>query len=162
MRRILFTLVAMLFVVGVCAQEGRRPQREPRKFNPEAMAQMQTERLNSVLQLDSVQFQMVFLMNYADALTMQDSITARRERMEKMRAEGRTPQRPTPPTEEQMKVMEQLRKEREQVRNERMQQLLTPEQYEKYLKYQEEQRNRMRRGPGRGGNRAPGGRGPRG
>lgn len=161
MKRILFTVVALLLVVGVYAQEGRRPQREPRKFNPEAMAQMQTERLNSVLQLDSVQFQMVFLMNYADALTMQDSMAARRERMEKMRAEGKTPQRPTPPTEEQMKVMEQLRKEREQVRNERMQQLLTPEQYEKYLKYQQEQSSRMRRGSDRGGNRPQGGRMPR-
>ena len=45
--------------------------------------------LHRILQLDSIQLQAVFLMNYADALTMQDSINARHARMEKMRAEGK-------------------------------------------------------------------------
>jgi hypothetical protein len=84
-------------------------------------------------------------MSYADAVTMQDSMKARRERAEKMRAEGKKIERPT---EEQMKARMEIQKEREQIRNEQMKQILTAEQYEKYLKYDEEQKERMRRGPG--------------
>ena len=120
------------------------------------MAQRQTMRLHEALQLDSVQLQAVFLINYADALTMQDSMNARRARMEKMRAEGKRPER-VQPSEEQMKAMMEMQKQREEVRNEQMKQILNAEQYEKYLKMQEEQRNRMRQGFGG----RPGGRGGR-
>ena len=116
-------------------------------------------RLHEALQLDSVQLQAVFLINYADALTMQDSMNARRARMEKMRAEGKRPER-VQPSEEQMKAMMELQKQREEVRNEQMKQILNAEQYEKYLKMQEEQRNRMRQGFG-GPQGRPGGRGGR-
>jgi hypothetical protein len=84
-------------------------------------------------------------MNYADAVTMQDSMKARRERVAKMRAEGKRPERPT---EEQMKARMEIEKVREQIRNEKMKQILTAEQYEKYLEYCKEQKERMRhRGP---------------
>ncbi|MBR4966680.1 MAG: DUF4890 domain-containing protein [Bacteroidaceae bacterium] len=159
MKKILFCIVATMFATMAFAQQQHR---QPRQFNPEEMAQRQTLRLHEALQLDSVQLQAVFLINYADALTMQDSINARRERAEKMRAEGKKPER-VKPSEEQMKAMAELQKQREQVRNEQMKQILNTEQYEKYLKYQEEQRDRMRQGygrrPGRGGR--PGG-APRG
>ena len=136
----------------------QRRQHQPREFNPEEMAQRQTMALHQALQLDSIQLQAVFLINYADAHTMQDSMKVRRERMEKMRAEGKKPER-VRPSEEQMKAMAELQKQREEVRNEQMKQILTPEQYEKYLKYQEEQRSRMREMRGK---RGPGGRGDRG
>ena len=129
-------------------------QHQRREFNPEEMAQRQTERLHQVLQLDSVQLQAVFLINYADALTMQDSINARHERMEKMRAEGKQPER-VRPSDEQMQAMIELQKQREQVRDEQMKTILNAEQFEKYLKYKEEQRERMRQA-------RPGGRGGRG
>ena len=80
--------------------------------------------------------------------------------MEKMRAEGKKPER-VQPSEEQMKAMMELQKQREEVRNEQMKQILNAEQYEKYLKMQEEQRNRMRQGFG-GPQGRPGGRGDRG
>lgn len=152
MKKILFCIVATMFATMTFAQQHR--QHQPRQFNPEEMAQRQTMALHQVLQLDSIQFQAVFLINYADALTMQDSINARRERMEKMRAEGKKPER-MQPSEEQMKAMLELQKQREEVRNGQMKQILTPEQYEKYLKYQQEQRSRMRQG-------RPSGRGDRG
>ena len=156
MKRILFSIVATMFVSMTFAQYHGAPQHQRREFNPEEMAQRQTMVLHEALQLDSVQLQAVFLISYADALTMQDSINARRERMEKMRAEGKKPERMRP-SEEQMQAMMELQKQREQVRNEQMQQILTPEQYEKYLKMQEERRERMRQGrQGR-----PGGRGGR-
>ncbi len=158
MKKILLCVVALMLATMTFAQQRR--QHQPREFNPEEMAQRQTMALHQALQLDCIQLQAVFLINYADALTMQDSMKVRRERMEKMRAEGKKPER-VRPSEEQMKAMAELQKQREEVRNEQMKQILTPEQYEKYLKYQEEQRERMRemrgkRGPGRPGRR-PGG-----
>ena len=158
MKKILLCIVAAMFATMTFAQHQHR-QHSPRQFNPEEMAQRQTMRLHQALQLDSIQMQAVFLINYADALTMQDSMKVRRERMEKMRAEGKRPER-VQPSEEQMKAMMELRKQREEVRNEQMQQILTPEQYEKYLKLQQEQRDRMRQGFGGPGGR-PGGRGGR-
>ncbi len=158
MKKILLCLVAVLTATVSFAQHERGTRERQREFNPEEVAQRRTLQLHRVVLLDSTQYQAVLLMNYADALTMQDSIKARRERMEKMRAEGKRPER-TRPDEEQIKAMMELQKERESVRNEQMKQILTPEQYEKYLKYNEEQRNRMReaRGRGRGqrGNRMP-------
>ena len=156
MKRVLFCIIAAMFATMTFAQQQR--QHQPRQFNPEEMAQRQTMRLHEALQLDSIQLQAVFLINYADALTMQDSISARRKRAEKMRAEGKRTER-VQPSEEQMKAMAELQKQREQVRNEQMQQILTPEQYEKYLTFQQEQRARMGKGFGRPGDRGgrPGG-----
>ena len=160
MKRILFGIVATMLVSMTFAQYPGGPQQQRREFSPEEIAQRQTMVLHEALQLDSIQLQAVFLISYADALTMQDSMNVRRERMEKMRAEGKKPER-MQPSEEQMKAMMEMQKQREQVRNEQMKTILTPEQYEKYLKMQEEQRERMRQGRqgrpgGRGGNR-PGG-----
>ena len=160
MKKILLCFVAAMFATISFAQHPGAPQRQQREFNPEEMAQRQTMRLHQALQLDSIQFQAVFLINYADALTMQDSMKARRERMEKMRAEGNKPER-VQPSEEQIKAMKELQTQREQVRNEQMQQILTPEQYEKYLQMQEEQRERMRQMRGKRGHGRPGG-APRG
>ena len=148
-----------MFATMTFAQHHGAPQRQQREFNPEEMAQRQTLRLNEALQLDSIQLQAVFLINYADALTMQDSMNARRARMEKMRAEGKRPER-VQPSEEQMKALMELQKQREEVRNEQMKQILNAGQYEKYLKMQEEQRNRMRQGFG-GPQGRTGGRGGR-
>ena len=90
MKKILFCIVATMFATMTFAQHHGAPQHQRREFNPEEMAQRQTMRLHEALQLDSIQLQAVFLINYADALTMQDSMNVRRERMEKMRAEGKT------------------------------------------------------------------------
>ena len=154
MKRILFSIVATMFVSMTFAQYPGAPQHQRREFNPEEMAQRQTMVLHEALQLDSVQLQAVFLISYADALTMQDSINARHERMEKMRAEGKKPERMRP-SEEQMQAMMELQKQREQVRDKQMKTILNTEQFEKYLKYKEEQRERMRQA-------RPGGRGGRG
>ena len=158
MKRILFSIVTTIFAAMTFAQEHDWSQHQHREFSPEEMAQRQTIELHEALQLDSIQLQAVFLINYADALTMQDSINARHERMEKMRAEGKQPER-VRPSEEQMQAMMELHKEREAVRDEQMKTILNAEQFEKYLKYKEEQRERMRpgrRGRGGRGNR-PGG-----
>ena len=159
MKKTLFFVVAAMVATLSFAQAGRGQQPQRQQLNPEDMALRQTAQLHQALQLDSVQYQAIFLMNYADAVTMQDSINARRARAEKMQAKGKQMER-TRPSEEQMKAMMETQKQREQVRNEQMKQILTPEQYEKYIKMQEEQRNRMRQGfGGQRGNRPGGGQG---
>ena len=149
MKKITLCIIATMLAATSFAQDFRTQQR--REFKPEEIATWQTNMLQQALQLDSMQYQVIFIMNYADAVTMQDSMKARRERADKLRAEGKSPQRPS---EEQMKARMEIEKEREQIRNEQMKQILTPEQYDKYLKHIEEQKERMRhRGPGNRPNR---------
>ena len=143
MKRILFIAVVAIMTSASFAQEKSEPQRRRREFNPEEFAAMQTNMLNKALQLDSIQYQAVLLMNYADALTMQDSMKVRRERFEKMRANGEKPQQTRPDSEERKARME-LEKQRREVRDNKLKQILTPEQFEKYIKMQEEQKERMR------------------
>ena len=151
MKKILLCFVATMFVTISFAQHPGAPQRQYREFNPEEVAQRRTMALHQALQLDSIQLQAVFLINYADALTMQDSINARHARMETMRVEGKKPER-VRPSDEQRQAMMELQKQRERVRDEQMRSILNPEQFEKYLKYKEERGERMRqRRSGRGG-----------
>ena len=144
MKKIIFCILLAVTTTLSFAQEGERGKRQNREFDPEQVALERTNRLNAVLELDSTQYQAIFIINYADAVTMQDSMKVRRERFEKMRQEGKKPER-VRPSEEQMKTMTALQKQREQVRNERMKEILSPEQYEKYLKYCDGQRKNMRR-----------------
>ena len=160
MKRILFCLVAALFATAAFAQDGGRHRHRPREFNPEENAIRRTNRLHEAVQLDSLQYQAVYIMYLSDAMTMQDSINARRERAERMREEGVRPQRRRP-TEEQMQTERELREARREARHEQMQQILTEEQYERYLQYEEEENRRRaesgprHRGGNRGGHRAP-------
>lgn len=107
-------------------------------MNPEAMALAQTKNLQEVLQLDSVQYQAVFLMNYSDAMAMQDSMKARRERAAR---DGKR----VPPTDEERKARAEVMKKRMEIRNEQMKQILTEEQYNKYLEYQKKSMRNGRR-----------------
>lgn len=154
MKKVLFTLVAALLVTVSFAQDGRGGQRRQREFSPEEVALYQTEKLNEALLLDSIQYQAVLLMNYADALTMQDSMNARRARMEQRRATN-SGKRFMPPSEEQINAQIQVQREREKVRNEQMKQILNAEQYEKYLKLQADEKKRVRHERGGRGGRMP-------
>ena len=143
MKKLLFCIIATIIATASMAQDDASRHRERREFNPEEFAARQTQSLHQALELDSVQFQALFLMNYADALTMQDSMEVRRERWEKMRANGETPQR-AQPTEEERNARMELEKQRREARNGKMKQILTPEQFEKYVKYREESEKRMK------------------
>lgn len=161
MKKILLCLVAVLFATVAFSQDDNgRQQRRQREFNPEEFALRSANRLNEALQLDTIQYQAVFLMYLSDAMTMQDSLNARRARAEQMRENGERPQF-SRPTEEQMKAAREMQEQRQAVRDEQMKELLTPEQYEKYQQLQqEEQRQRngnWQRGPRRGnrGDRRP-------
>ena len=140
-RNLLFMLVALM-AVALSAQEnrGRRQQRE---YNPEQVAMMQTQQLSNAVGLDSVQFQLVYIMNYSDAVAMQDSMKVRRARMEEARKSGKKFERQRP-TEEQMQARLEVMKQRKAVRDAQMKEILNPEHYEKYLKYSEEQEKRRR------------------
>lgn len=141
-KNLLFTIM-VLIATGSAAQEGPRRQRPPREFNPEEFAARQTYALHRALQLDSIQFQAIMLMNYADAVTMQDSMKVRREHREKMRASGESLKRQQP-SEEERKARMELEKQRREIKNRQMKQILNAEQYNKYLKLQEEDSERKR------------------
>lgn len=153
MKKILFIAFAVTLSTASFSQHSNRPQRPQREFNPEELAQRQTNRLHHALKLDSTQYQAVLLMNYADAVTIQDSMKARRERAEKMRANGEQPKRPS---KEEMNARMEIEKKRYEARNEQMKMILTPEQYEKYIKLQDEHRKKRKENSNRGaGKRRP-------
>ena len=139
MKKTILLAVAMIVAVTAFSQERQRDDRARRhQMNPEAMALAQTRNLQEVLQLDSVQYQAVFLMNYSDAMAMQDSMKARRERADR---DGKR----VPPTDEERKARAEVMKKRMEIRNEQMRQILTEEQYKKYLEYQKKSMRNGRR-----------------
>ena len=144
----LFLVVAMMSLTLSAQRDGARAQRQ---FDPEQVAVMQTQRLNQAVGLDSLQFQLVYIMNYSDAVAMQDSMKVRRQRMEEARKNGQKVERQRP-TEEQMKAQRAVMEERKNIRNAQMKEILTKEQYEKYLKYLEEQEKSRRQWGQNGGN----------
>ena len=136
MKKTILLAVAMIVAVTAFSQERQRDGRARRhQMNPEAMALAQTRNLQEVLQLDSVQYQAVFLMNYSDAMAMQK---ARRERADR---DGKR----VPPTDEERKARAEVMKKRMEIRNEQMKQILTEEQYKKYLEYQKKSMRNGRR-----------------
>ena len=153
MKKILTCIVVTMLAMTTFAQTGAEHQRRQREFNSEENALRRTNQLNEVLQLDSIQYQVVYIMYLSDAMTMQDSLNARRERAERMRQTGERPQR-RQMTSEEMQAERELREQRREVRNQQMQEILTEEQFQKYLQYEEEENRRRaegfqgRRGPG--------------
>ena len=137
-------MLAILFSVAAFSQErNNRRERQQREFNPESIAMAQTYKLDKVVNLDSLQYQIVYLMNYSDAVAMQDSIKARRARREEMRRNGQE-EKFQRPTNEEMASRRQVMEQRRAIRNAQMKEILTPEQYEKYLQYEKEQMKRFR------------------
>ena len=148
-------IIALLLLPGImlCAQdnnrrrEGRRPQGSEmrRSFSPEALAKMEADAINEAVGLDSLQYQLVYIMKYSDMVAMQDSMKARAERAPKMRERGTNPPRlDEKQRQEWMKAREDVMKKRREAMNEQMKQILSPKQYKKYLKYEEEKYSRFR------------------
>ena len=148
-------IIALLLLPGImlCAQdnnrrrEGRRPQGSEmrRSFSPEALAKMEADAINEAVGLDSLQYQLVYIMKYSDMVAMQDSMKARAERAPKMRERGTNPPRlDEKQRQEWMKAREDVMKKRREAMNEQMKQILSPKQYKKYLKYEEERYSRFR------------------
>ena len=147
MKKSIIFVFAMLMGLAAFSQErgtgrGERPQRQ---FDPESIAMAQTNALDRVVDLDSIQYQIVYLMNYSDAVAMQDSIKARRDRREQMRRNGQDTQ-PQRPTDEEIAARRQVMQQRQAIRNAQMKEILTPQQYEKYLQYEKQQQQRRPQG----------------
>ena len=148
-------IIAFLLLPGImlCAQDNnRRREGRPgqgremrRNFSPEALAKMETDAINEAVGLDSLQYQLVYILKYSDVVAMQDSMKAQASRREKMRKSGETASRRDDKSrEELMKARDELMKKRRDAMNEQMKQILSPKQYKKYLKFDEE-RNKTRR-----------------
>jgi Spy/CpxP family protein refolding chaperone len=153
MKKSIIFLFAMLMGFAAFAQErgAGRGERRQRQFDPESIAMAQTNALDKVVDLDSIQYQIVYLMNYSDAVAMQDSIKARQTRREEMRRNGQE-MKFQRPTEEEIAARRQVMEERQAIRNAQMKEILTPGQYEKYLQYEKKQKQRRPQGMRREGN----------
>lgn len=136
MKKILLTMVALLSMTAVMAQDGDKKERKaPKEFNAEEM----TNRMADDLQLTAEQKAKVLDLN-------KDFVKDQKEQMKERK--------------EQMKERKEKRKEfgeKRKAYNEKLKSILTPEQYKKF---QEKHRNGHHGRPGHhGGPRGP--RGPR-
>ena len=136
MKKILLTMVALLSMTAVMAQDGDKKERKaPKEFNAEEM----TNRMADDLQLTAEQKAKVLDLN-------KDFVKDQKEQMKERK--------------EQMKERKEKRKEfgeKRKAYNEKLKSILTPEQYKKF---QEKHRHGHHGRPGQhGGPRGP--RGPR-
>lgn len=136
MKKILLTMVALLSMTAVMAQDGDKKERKaPKEFNAEEM----TNRMADDLQLTAEQKAKVLDLN-------KDFVKDQKEMMKERK--------------EQMKERKEKRKEfgeKRKAYNEKLKSILTPEQYKKF---QEKHRHGHHGRPGHhGGPRGP--RGPR-
>ena len=129
---ILFTVCAV--VLSLNAQNRDRREKER---TPEEVATNLTEELNRVVALDSIQYQAIFIMNLSDVMNSWDEMNANRERATAARKEGRKIERPRL-TEEQRKARMEERRKRKEIRDSKIKEILSSEQYDKYLKGEEE------------------------
>ncbi|MBR5150811.1 MAG: hypothetical protein IKW61_05875 [Bacteroidaceae bacterium] len=164
MKKLFILAFIMLSCISLSAQERHFPRRgegqqpgrqmQRRNFDPETMARMEVDAINAAVGLDSLQYQLVYILKYSDMSAMQDSMKVRGERMRKMAEKGEkpaAPQRDDKSWEEMRKASQEIMKKRREAMNEQMKQILSPEQYQKYLKYEESKMMRPRQGMGRPG-----------
>jgi hypothetical protein len=154
MKKSILLIALMLLVVASYAQNNnvrradnanRRPRTMRQAFSPEKMAKAEADAINAAVGLDSLQYQLVYIMKYSDMVAMQDSMKARAERAPKMRERGTNPPSlDEKQRQEWMKAREDVMKKRREAMNEQMKQILSPKQYKKYLKYEEERYSRFR------------------
>lgn len=139
MKKTILFIVAVALSVAAFSQDRQRGGHARRyQMNPEAMAMAQARNMQEVLQLDSVQFQAVFLINYSDAMAMQDSMKARKERAERSGERVK-------PTDEERRARAEVMKKRQEARDKQMKLILSEEQYKKYLEYNEKIKRSGRR-----------------
>ena len=154
MKKSILLIALMLLGVASYAQNNnvrradnanRRPRTMRQAFSPEKMAKAEADAINAAVGLDSLQYQLVYIMKYSDMVAMQDSMKARAERAPKMRERGtNSPRLDEKQRQEWMKAREDVMKKRREAMNEQMKQILSPKQYKKYLKYEEERYSRFR------------------
>ena len=154
MKKSILLIALMLLGVASYAQNNnvrradnanRRPRTMRQAFSPEKMAKAEADAINAAVGLDSLQYQLVYIMKYSDMVAMQDSMKARAERAPKMRERGTNPPRlDEKQRQEWMNAREDVMKKRREAMNEQMKQILSPKQYKKYLKYEEERYSRFR------------------
>jgi Spy/CpxP family protein refolding chaperone len=155
MKKILLTMVALLSLTAVQAQESDNKQqfRGPRQMTPEQM----TERMSENLKLTDEQKTKVLELNkeYEKVLAgpgMRGPRPQRRDGESGATAQNgqQRPERPQM-TEEQRQEM-QKRMEQRQEYEKKLKEILTEDQYKKYQESRPQRRG-FGRGPGRGGRR---------
>lgn len=140
MKKIMFALMAMLISVSAMAQGPQRGER--REFKPEDMAARQAERIKTAVEANDAQYQALYGYFLRQAKAMQA------ERA-KMQPRQQQPQR-REMTEEQRQAWREEAMKRQKAQNDSIKSILTADQFAKYEKMLQEQRNRMPQGGPRG------------
>lgn len=145
MKKRVILLMMLIASLSLGAQERQREQRE---MNPEEIAARMTEELHRAVTLDSIQYQAIYIMNYSDIMDSWDEMQARREKAIAAHKEGRKIERPRL-TDEERKARSEAQQKRRELRDGKMKEILSEEQYEKYLDYEKEKSQKRRNRPQR-------------
>ena len=129
MKKLILAAFALVFSIGIFAQQPQRGER--REFKPEDMAAMQANRMKKELNLDDKQYQSVYNLFLKRARPQQGQQVDREAR----RAE--------------------MQKRHEAMQTE-LKKILTPEQYAQYEEMQKKEAERRRQGGPRGPQGGPG------
>lgn len=148
MDRTLFFVLVMLFCSGSVYSQTDDKDKVARgrmsELSAEELAKQQTNAMSRAISLDSVQYQLVYIMNIADISAFRDSMNVVRANAEKNRSMGKRVER-RPQSRERFEQRRKIAEERRQKRNESMKQILSPEQYSKYLEFEKAQQERWRK-----------------
>lgn len=150
MKKILFSLVALLISVSAMAQGPQRGQR--REFNPEDMATRQADRIKTACGINNKQYKAIY------------DYFLRQAKDSQARYAKTQPGERRQMTDEQRQAFREEAQKRQQEQNDTIKSILNKKQYAKYEKMLEEQRNRGPQGGlrGQGGPRPQGGQRPQG
>ena len=137
MKKILFAIMVLAISTCAFAQQPQRGQR--REFKPEDMAQRQTDRIKEACQTNEKQNKALYNYFLRDA-----------KRQQEQWAKMQQGERPQGSREDFRAEFEK----RQKAQNDTIKSILTKDQFTKYEKMQQEQRNRFgQRGGGQGGPR---------
>lgn len=136
MKKLIFAAFALIFSVGMFAQQPQRGER--REFKPEEMATRQAEHMKAELSLDDEQYKSVYTL-----------FLKRNEEMKKEFANRQEGQQ----VDREARRAEMIKKQ--EAMNAELKKILTAEQYTKYQEMQKKEQERRRQGGPQGGPRGP-------
>ena len=136
MKKLIFAAFALIFSVGMFAQQPQRGER--REFKPEEMATRQAEHMKTELSLDDEQYKSVYTL-----------FLKRNEEMKKEFANRQEGQQ----VDREARRAEMIKKQ--EAMNAELKKILTAEQYTKYQEMQKKEQERRRQGGPQGGPRGP-------
>lgn len=144
-RTFFLAVIALLCAISAHSQSGNeRVGGNVNEIPIEDLAMQQTEAMSRVLALDSAQYQLIYIMNYADISAFRDSMRIVKAKTDRNREMGKRVER-RPQSRERFEQRRKIADERRQKRHDSLRQILSAEQFEKYLEFEKSERARWRK-----------------